>query len=221
MSSLNVLDRLSLAAPDGRLLFSDLTLSIGRQAVGLVGRNGSGKSTLLRAIAGEVRPVTGSISLSGRLGVAAALALLERIERGEGAAEDFDAADWMLPARIEAALVEVELGPIDLVRPIASFSGGERMRLGLARLLIEEPELILLDEPTNDLDRAGRDMVARLIHGWRGGALIASHDRELLEAVDHIVELSPVRVMHFGGGWGCRSAAPKRPQARPSGRRRG
>ena len=69
MSSLLHLDRLSLAAPDGRFLFSDLTLSIGREAVGLVGRNGSGKSTLLRAIAGEVRPVAGSISLSGRLGV--------------------------------------------------------------------------------------------------------------------------------------------------------
>ena len=232
MSSLLLLDRLSLAAPDGRQLFSDLTFAMGREAVGLVGRNGSGKSTLLRAIAGEVRPVAGSISVPARIGalrqasgtaqgsaadmigVAEPLALLDRIERGEGSADDFDAADWTLPARMEAALAEVELGTIDPTRPIASFSGGERMRLGLARLLIDAPDLILLDEPTNDLDRAGRDIVAKLVRDWRGGALIASHDRELLEQVDHIVELSPVRVMHFGGGWTGFAAAREAERAR-------
>lgn len=219
MSSLLILDRLSLAAPDGRPLFSDLSFAMAHERVGLVGRNGAGKSTLLRAIAGDVRPAGGSISVSGTIGVlrqapatdgqsaadllaiAGPLALLDRIERGNGTAEDFDAADWMLPARIEMALAEVELEAAHLARPLAGFSGGERMRLGLARLLIETPDLLLLDEPTNDLDQRGREMVARLVAGWRGGVLIASHDRTLLETVDQIVELSPVRVMIFGGGW--------------------
>lgn len=232
MSSLLQLDRVSLAAPDGRLLFSDLSFAMSRERVGVVGRNGAGKSTLLRAIMGDVRPLVGTITLSGgvgalrqagraedrtaadRLGVAEPLALLDRIEAGAGAAEDFDAADWTLPARIEAALAEVGLGAIDPARPLAGFSGGERMRLGLARLLIDAPDLLLLDEPTNDLDRSGREMVARLVAGWRGGVLIASHDRDLLERVGTIVELSPVRVMIFGGGWPAFSAARDAERAR-------
>jgi ATPase subunit of ABC transporter with duplicated ATPase domains len=225
MSAFLTLDRLSLAAPDGRLLFSDLTLALGRERVGLVGRNGSGKSTLLRAIAGEVRPVSGTIAVAGRvaalrqlsgfvegtaadfLGIADDLARLARIERGDGTDADFDAADWLLPGRVEAALVEVRLGPTEIDRPLASFSGGERMRLALARLLIEAPDLILLDEPTNDLDADGRAAVADMLRTWRGGALVASHDRALLEQVDRIVELSPVGVTIVGGGWSAYAAA--------------
>ncbi|KRB82821.1 ABC transporter [Sphingomonas sp. Root710] len=232
MSSLLTLDSLSLAATDGRRLFSDLTLSIGRQRVGVVGRNGAGKSTLLRAVLGEVRPVAGSISLAGTagalrqtggavagsaadlLGVAPALALLDRIDRGEGTEADFDAADWLLPARIDAALADVAFDVDDLYRPLATFSGGERMRLAIAGLLIDAPDLLLLDEPTNDLDRAGRAMVAKLVAGWRGGVLIASHDRDLLEQVDHIVELSPVRVMYHGGGWSAFAEARDAERAR-------
>jgi ATPase subunit of ABC transporter with duplicated ATPase domains len=74
-------------------------------------------------------------------------------------------------------------------------------------LLIDKPDLILLDEPTNDLDRAGRDMVAHFIADWPGAVVVASHDRALLEHVDRIVELSPVRVRIFGGGWSAFAAA--------------
>lgn len=223
MSALLTLDRLSLAAPDGRRLFSDLTLAIGRERIGLVGRNGSGKSTLLRAILGELAPVSGSIapggsvgilrqadaggSASDALGVADGLARLARIERGEGTAPDFEAADWLLPDRIAAALADIGLGSVDPDRPVESFSGGERIRLALARLLIEAPDLILLDEPTNNLDADGRAAVADLLGNWRGGALIASHDRALLERVDRIVELSPVGVTIVGGGWSAYEAA--------------
>lgn len=224
MSALLTLDRVSLAAPDGRALFSDLTLALGRERIGLVGRNGSGKSTLLRAIAGEVRPARGSIAIAGKfgwlrqeagaragsaaelLGVADRLARLDRIERGAGTPDDFDRADWLLPNRIEEALAAIGLGAPALYRPIASFSGGERMRLGLARLLLEAPDLILLDEPTNGLDPDGRAAVAALLSRWTGGALIASHDRALLERVDRIVALSPVGVTIVGGGWSAYEA---------------
>jgi len=219
MPAFLTLDRLSLAAPDGRPLFSDLTLSIDRDRVGLVGRNGSGKSRLLRAILGEVRPAAGSIAAPGRiamlrqssnrpadtvaeaLGVAGPLALLDRIGRGDGTPEDLAAADWLLPDRVERALGEAGLDAIGLDRATGGLSGGERVRLGIARLLLEAPDVILLDEPTNDLDRAGRALVASLIERWRGGVVVASHDRALLERVDRIVELSPVRIVSFGGGW--------------------
>jgi len=224
MSALLTLDRLSLSSPDGRLLFSDLTLALGRERIGVVGRAGSGKSTLLRAIAGDIRPASGSIAVAGRigtlrqvaghidgsaaqlLGVAEELARLDRVEQGQGSADDFDRADWLLPGRVEAALAEVRLGSIQLDRPVSTFSGGERMRLALARLLLDAPDLLLLDEPTNDLDAAGRDAVRELLEGWRGGALIASHDRALLEQVDRIVELSPIGVTVVGGGWSAYEA---------------
>ena len=219
MSALLTLDRVSLAAPDGRVLFTDLTLALGRERLGLVGRNGSGKSTLLRAILGEVGLASGSLTVSGRvgvlrqsvaaggataadlLGIRTELETLARLECGEGSVEDAEKADWLLPSRIEETLASLGLPGIDLDRPATSFSGGERTRLGLARLLLEGPDLLLLDEPTNNLDREGREAVALLIRRWRGGLIVASHDRALLEEVDRIVELLPVGVTQFGGGW--------------------
>ena len=219
MSALLTLDAVSLSSPDGRLLFSDLTLALGRERVGIVGRNGAGKSTLLRAIAGEAKPRSGSITLAARLGslrqlngetdgrsadllgVAEPMAVLDRIESGKGTADDFASADWGLPGRLDEALEKVGLATRSLDRELSTFSGGERMRLALAKLLLEEPELILLDEPTNDLDAQGRQAVSAMLAAWRGGALVASHDRALLEQMDRILELSPIGIRVVGGGW--------------------
>lgn len=219
MPALLTLDSLSAKTPDGRLLFDGLTLAVGAQErVGLVGRNGSGKSTLLSMIAGDAAPTAGHLILNARVGllmqswpetmsVADALAVAEiraatdRVERGEGRDEDFALADWTLETRVAPALAEVGLGDMSLDRQIATLSGGERTRVGLARLLIEAPELILLDEPTNNLDADGRAAVMALLSQWRGGAIVASHDRELLESVDRIVELSPTGIRQVSGGW--------------------
>ncbi|MDB5681134.1 MAG: transporter [Sphingomonas bacterium] len=219
MSSFVTLDSLSLATPDGRPLFHDLTLAFGRQRTGLVGRNGCGKSTLLRAIAGEVAPIGGSItrtgsvallrqdwpdasiSLAEALDVAAPLARLRRIEAGDGSADDLAEADWTLEARIDAALAEVGLVRIDLDRPLASLSGGQRTRVAVARAIIAAPDLLLLDEPTNNLDADGRAAIAALIENWRGGVVVASHDRALLEEMDRIVELTPIGCPLVEGGW--------------------
>lgn len=218
MSSCLTLDSLSLATPEGDALFDNLTLSLGREAVGLVGRNGCGKSTLLNAIAGNLAPARGQIGVHGRaamlqqrfdetetvaqaLGVQTDLARLARITAGDGSAGDFDAADWTLDARLDKALAGTGLAGVDTARKVATFSGGERTRIGLARLLLAEPDLILLDEPTNNLDAEGRASVMSLIENWSGGLLIASHDRALLERMDRIVELTPVGCTVFGGGW--------------------
>ncbi|WP_447497621.1 ATP-binding cassette domain-containing protein, partial [Clostridioides difficile] len=92
------------------------------------------------------------------------------------------------------ALAEAGLGAIALDRRVATLSGGERTRAGIARLRIDAPDLLLLDEPTNNLDAEGRAAVTALVHGWRGGVLVASHDRALLEHMDRIVELTPMGV---------------------------
>jgi ATPase subunit of ABC transporter with duplicated ATPase domains len=213
-----VLDSISLSTPDGRSLFGGLTLALGRERTGLVGRNGCGKSTLLRLISGEAEPAGGTIHRTGSvgvlaqhlderltaaeaLGIAGALARLQRLERGDGSLEDAEAADWTLEARVASALADIGLPSLPLHRRVASLSGGERTRIALARLLIEAPDLLLLDEPTNNLDADGRKAVADLLAQWQGGAVVASHDRELLERFDRIVELTPVGVTVFGGAW--------------------
>jgi ATPase subunit of ABC transporter with duplicated ATPase domains len=218
MPTFLTLDAVAAATPDRQRLFENLTFSLRAERVGLVGRNGSGKSTLLRIIAGLAEPAAGHVIRSGTigtlaqdwaeqltvadaLGVAAGLAVVERVLAGQAREADFAAADWTLPARIEPALIEAGLPGIALDRVMSTLSGGERTRIGVARLLLENPDLLLLDEPTNNLDAAGRAAIDLMIRNWRGGVLVASHDRALLEAMDRIVELTPVGVRIVGGGW--------------------
>mgnify|MGYP001952136853 FL=1 len=140
------------------------------------------------------------------LGVMDRLKMLERILAGNGTASDFDAADWTLESRIGNALAHAGLPELPLNRCIQTLSGGERTRVGIARLVIEAPDLLLLDEPTNNLDAAGRDAIRALMRDWRGGVLVASHDRELLEDVDRILELTAIGARSFGGGWSAFTA---------------
>lgn len=220
MSALITLDSVSAATPDGRTLFENLTLAVGTERTGLVGRNGVGKTTLLRLLAGEASPRTGEIVLRGKvatlrqtpllssedrladlLGVGSALDRLSRIEAGEGTETDFAEADWTLPARLDIALADVGLTGLDPARPAASLSGGQATRAALAALLLAEPDVILLDEPTNNLDAEARKLVADILRRWRGGAVVVSHDRALLEGMDRIVELSSLGAAVYGGGY--------------------
>ncbi len=213
------LSGLSYSTPDGRLLFDNLSIAFSAERTGLVGRNGVGKSTLLRLIAGELAPRSGAIAVGGRLavlrqivappadmtvadlfGVADELMLLERAEAGEASLAELAEADWTLPTRLEAVLSRLGLA----VRPatlLTALSGGEATRAALAALTFGEPDMLLLDEPTNNLDRDGRRAVIDLLAGWRGGAVVISHDRELLETMDAIVELTSLGAGRYGGGW--------------------
>jgi ATPase subunit of ABC transporter with duplicated ATPase domains len=214
------LDGLSWRAPDGRILFENLTLAFGAERTGLVGANGMGKTTLLRLILGEIAPTAGSVATRGRigvlrqslapppgavladlLGIAEALERLTRIDQGRGGEADLAAAVWTLPADLEAALAQVGLAGADPRRPAASLSGGEATRAALAGLLIARPDVLLLDEPTNNLDHEARAQVARVLADWPGGALVVSHDRALLRGMDRIVELGERRARVFGGGF--------------------
>jgi ATPase subunit of ABC transporter with duplicated ATPase domains len=214
-----VLANLAWSTPDGRPLFADLDLTFGPERTGLVGRNGVGKTTLLKLIAGELAPQAGRVSVRGRtavlrqavqvdaeasladlFGAREALAVLGRAEAGRASAADLAQADWTVAARIEAALGRMDLAAAPET-PLASLSGGQRTRAGLAALIFAEPDFLILDEPTNNLDRAGRAAVVELLAGWRAGAIVVSHDRELLETMDAIVELTSLGGGRYGGGW--------------------
>ncbi len=213
------LSDISWSAPDGHSLFNGLSLTLGPERTGLVGRNGVGKSTLLRLISGKASPAAGSVSVSGRIGmlrqevqvapedtvadlfgVTGALAVLSRAETGDATVDELASADWTLEDRLAAALVRVGLDASPDAR-LAALSGGQRTRAGLAALVFDAPDVLLLDEPTNNLDRDGRAAVLDLLAGWRGGAVVVSHDRELLETMDAIVELTSLGATRYGGGW--------------------
>ncbi|WP_375569543.1 ABC-F family ATP-binding cassette domain-containing protein [Ahrensia marina] len=213
------LSDLSWSTPDGTPLFKHLTLAFGCERVGLVGRNGTGKSTLLRLIVGDLQPHAGQIKRSGTLamaqqdvvkhpddtvadlfGIQEALAILDRAEAGAADAQDLAEADWTLPARVEAALARCGLSA-DPKTPLAELSGGQRSRVALAALLFAEPDCLLLDEPTNNLDRSGRKAIIDLVRSWKGAAIIASHDRELLQEMDAIIELTSLGATRYGGNY--------------------
>jgi ATPase subunit of ABC transporter with duplicated ATPase domains len=220
MPTFVTLDRLSAATPDGKPLFENLTLAFGAERTGLVGRNGVGKSTLVRLILGELQPSGGAVTVRGRLGVlrqalvpptgasvadlmgvAGPLARLRRIEAGQGREDDLAEADWTLEARLSAALADVGLAGLELARPAASLSGGEVTRASLAGLLAADPDLMILDEPTNNLDADARELVAEVLGRWAGGAIVVSHDRTLLRRMDRIVELSSLGAEVYGGAY--------------------
>ncbi len=215
-------DRLSYALPDSRDIFTELTISFGRERTGLVGPNGSGKTTLGRLLTGDLQPTSGTIHRSGVLavlpqdfrpppgatlaavlGVERTLAALERSERGVATVHDVERIgdDWDLRERTAAVLSRFGLGHLSLDRSLDAVSGGETTRVALAGLVLSSPDFLLLDEPTNHLDADGRSALYEFIGAWSGGALCISHDRALLQYMDRIVELSVHGVRVYGGNY--------------------
>lgn len=219
MSSLLTLQDISCVTADGRTLFSGIDFSVTEGRIGLVGRNGIGKSTLLKIMSGDLTPASGTVTRGGRIGVLAqnigydgermladlfgardGFDTLARIESGQGADTDFEQADWLLPQRFDDALQMFGLSLEPQVL-LSELSGGQQTRAALAALLFQQPDLILLDEPTNNLDRDGRQAVAIMLAKWQGAAVVVSHDRELLRTMDVIAELSQGALTLYGGNW--------------------
>ncbi|MDA9400415.1 ABC-F family ATP-binding cassette domain-containing protein [Bradyrhizobium sp. CCBAU 45389] len=214
-----ILSNLSLSTPDGRSLLSNIDLTFAAERIGLVGRNGVGKTTLLASISGEHVPQSGRVLVNGTIGllrqdvqvlngatvadlfgVRPALELLRRAEQGDASADDIAAIDWTLEARLEAALARLGFDPAPETE-LSCLSGGQITRVRLAALVFAEPDFLLLDEPTNNLDRDGRTAVTDLLADWRRGAIVVSHDRDLLDTMDAIVELTSLGATRYGGNW--------------------
>lgn len=217
-----VLHQVTCQFATGQTLFGPLSVSLEPSLCGLVGRNGVGKTCLLRLLAGLDSPAGGHIeraaavtwvaqqptltpetTLATLLGYASVFAALSRLEQGQGLADDFDLLDghWDLTDRLSLAFREADLPPFSADRPAFSLSGGERMKALLCGAFVSGTDYLLLDEPTNHLDRQGREWLYHQLESWQGGALIASHDRELLTRMPRIIELTPTALRSYGGNY--------------------
>ena len=220
MTAAIVCSDLSFNWPDGASVLSGLTVSFGPGRTGLIGVNGSGKSTLLKLIAGELRPGSGVVRARGEvgylpqavalgtrrtvsdlLGITAARAALHAIEAGE-TGEDVYAAvgdDWDVEERARAWLDRLGLDHLSLDDRVERLSGGETILVALAALFLRRPDIMLLDEPTNNLDLDARKRLYDAVASWTGVMVIVSHDRELLGLVDQVADLSGGQIRIYGG----------------------
>ncbi|MGQ3889821.1 ABC-F family ATP-binding cassette domain-containing protein [Legionella sp. CNM-1927-20] len=200
----------------------DLSLSLVQKRYGIVGDNGVGKTTLLKILAKLLEPQQGCLEIQGTieycpqinthydkstvadlLGINKKLKALQRIAEGYFFEDDYDLIgdDWDIETRARQLLIDLDLKTISFNRALTSLSGGQKTKCWLARAMLSQADFILLDEPTNNLDTDTKNYLFTWLQKTKQGILIASHDRQLLNYVDEIIELTSIGAKHFGGNY--------------------
>ncbi len=170
------------------VLLDDVSLGVDdTDRIGVVGANGAGKTTLLEIVAGHRQPDSGRLTTAGgvRTGFLGQHGRLPpSTVRTIVLGPTFDAEhEWSGDARVREVLGGLGLHDVGLDAPVERLSGGERRRVALAALLVQELDVLVLDEPTNHLDVEGIDWLAGHLVGRRGALLVVTHDRWFLDAV--------------------------------------
>ncbi|MET1756860.1 ABC-F family ATP-binding cassette domain-containing protein [Novosphingobium sp. RD2P27] len=216
----------------GRTILDQATAAIPTGArVGLIGRNGAGKSTLMKVMIGQLEPDDGSIEMPrrARLGYIAQEApsgtaspfetvLAADVERAQLLEEAETCVDpdrlgdvherllaidaYSAPARAARILIGLGFDEAMQAEPLESFSGGWKMRVALASLLFSQPDLLLLDEPSNHLDLEATLWLESFLRSYPGTLIVISHERDLLNnVVDNILHLQGGKTTLYAGGY--------------------
>ena len=188
----------------GKIVFRDAQIEIKRgEKVALVGRNGEGKTTLMRVITGELSPIEGEARIGHNVKTGYYAQNQEDIL--DGSVTVFDTLDRVAVGEIRTKLRDI-LGAFlfkgeDIDKKVSVLSGGERARLGMARLMLSPYNVLALDEPTNHMDILSKDRLKQALKSFDGTLIVVSHDRDFLDGlVDKLYEFRDGRVKeHLGG----------------------
>jgi ATP-binding cassette subfamily F protein uup len=200
--------KISFAFGDRPLVAGFSTTILRGDKVGIIGPNGSGKTTLLKIVLGELAPQQGSVRLGAGIQVAYFDQLRSQLD-GERSLKDnvAEGNDLIVTGgvsrHIVAYLQDFLFPPDRILSPVGSLSGGERNRLLLAKLFVLPSNVLVLDEPTNDLDTETLELLEERLLGYRGTVLLVSHDRAFLNNVvtSTIVFEGAGRLMEYVGGY--------------------
>jgi len=217
------LQDISYLHPNKDLLFENISLTVNlHEKVALIGNNGVGKSTLLRIIARDLQPSGGQLEFTsdayyvpqhfGQYNdwtVAQALRIddklhaLKEILEGRVTQSNLDTLndDWTIEERCREALNHWQLQNIVLDQKMSSLSGGEKTKVLLAGISIHQPKLVLMDEPSNHLDKRGRALLYDFLRSSSFTLIVVSHDRKLLNALSTVCELRKTGVKIYGGNY--------------------
>lgn len=192
-----------------KLVFQDVTWNIGPgDRVGILGENGAGKTTLLKTIEGKVAPVRGRVKIGKTVKFAVLSQHLDNLtklgaDRVRQVAGRYTSR-VMLDGKEQTPgdlLERLGFTKADLNEPVCDLSGGQKRRLALMMILLDQPNVLILDEPGNDLDVDMLAAVEDLLDGWPGTLILVTHDRYLMErATDNQYALIGGRVRHLPGG---------------------
>ena len=219
---------LSYTHPSKELLFKNISLVVNpSEKIALIGNNGTGKSTLLKIIAGKLEPTAGTLTVDTQplylpqvvghyhhltiaeaLGIDKKLKALHEILSGNISEENYATIDndWTIEARCDEALQYWQLDCPDLWQSIGTLSGGQLTKLFLAGIMIHEPDLILMDEPSNHLDMVGRKLLYDYVDNSKQTMVIVSHDRKLLNLLETVCEMDKNGISVYGGNYDFYSA---------------
>jgi ATP-binding cassette subfamily F protein 3 len=184
----------------GQKIFSGLSFAVSeKQKIGVIGKNGAGKSTLFRIISGEETADSGKIIIHCDTNIGY-LKQTDEWQKGESALNYLQRISGRPQWRAQQVASKFELDASKLIQEASSLSGGWRMRLRLTSMLLKEPNLFMLDEPSNYLDLNTLILLENYLRAYRGSFLIISHDREFLKRTcQETIEISKTGCYHYPG----------------------
>ncbi|MFC1735004.1 ABC-F family ATP-binding cassette domain-containing protein [Candidatus Hydrogenedentota bacterium] len=202
---------LSMAYGENKL-FTDLSFEVNRgDRVGIFGPNGCGKSTLLKIIAYRIRPASGTVDVGHKVVPGYYDQEQVTLHSDNTVLNEIWSMDReMTQTQVRSFLGRFLFSGDDIEKRAVDLSGGERSRLALAKLVLQEANLLLMDEPTNHLDIASRETIEDALEEFDGTSIIVSHDRELLDhLVNKVIVFSPEGArMHLGTYSECQEDRP-------------